>query len=447
MISLRRGRIRLAAGALAVSGLALGGLAGCGNGSSGNPNASATGALTVWVRGSGDSLKAYQKIFDAFTAKTGVKINDFMTLTDFETKLSAAASAHKLPDVVLDDAAQLGSFRSQGIIQPIDPGTIAGSDQIEPTAWNSAKDSTGATYAVPFSAQANVLLIRKDWLDRLHLQVPTTWDEVEAVAKAFTTADPDGDGKADTYGIDVPGSTARGYISWWWSSMLWEAGGDYVKSDGNGKYTATLDSPAAVSAASEFEKLVCTDKVTQPGMLNDDTTAANKAFQTGVAGMYLTGPYTYATSDATSVKGKYIAVAPPKGPASAATLAEGTDAYLMADAKTSEAKQLLSYMISSPAQVMGMTAVPTATIVRLPVNTTVDAAAEHKGDARWALAEQVYKTEGHYEYDSMPNWTALRAETSKELNAMIADCADPTSAMAALNTKFQSLLKQQGVAG
>jgi multiple sugar transport system substrate-binding protein len=229
--------------------------------------------------------------------------------------------------------------------------------------------------------------------------------------------------------------------------MLWEAGGDYVKSDGNGKYTATLDSPAAVTAATEFEKLACTDKVIQPGSLNDDTTATNTAFETGVAGMYLTGPYAYATMDATSVKGKYIVVAPPAGPGSAQTLAEGTDAYMMADSKSNEAKQLLSFMITPQSQTMGMSAVPTATIVRLPINKNVDAATVHKGDPRWALAEQVYRQEGHYEYDNMPNWTALRAETSKELNAMIANCSDPSSAMAALNSKFQSLLQQQGVAG
>jgi multiple sugar transport system substrate-binding protein len=432
--------------ALALSAVSL---SACGSSSStgSDPNANATGPLTVWVRGSGDSLKAYQKIFDAFTAKTGIQIKPFMTLTDFETKLSAAAAGHKLPDVVFDDAAQLGSFETQGIIMPLKESDITGSDQIVPTAWNSAKDATGQILAVPFSAQANVLLIRKDWLDKLHLSVPTTWDQVEAVAKAFTTSDPDGDGKADTYGIDVPGTTSRGYISWWWSSMLWEAGGDYVKSDGNGKYTSALDSPAAVTAATEFEKLACTDKVIQPGALNDDTTAANKAFQTGVAGMYLTGPYAYATMDATSVKGKYIVVAPPAGPASAQTLAEGTDAYLMADSKSNEAKQLLSFMITPQSQTMGMSAVPTATIVRLPINKNVDAATVHKGDQRWALAEQVYQQSGHYEYDNMPNWTALRQETSNELNAMIANCSDPAAAMATLNGKFESLLHQQGVAG
>jgi multiple sugar transport system substrate-binding protein len=437
----------LAAGVLAVFALAFGGLTACSSSGSSNSNATATGPLTVWVRGSGDSLKAYQKIFAAFTAATGIKVNPYMTLTDFETKLSAAASAHRLPDVVLDDAAQLGSFETQGIIQPIDRSAIAGSDQVVSTAWKSAVDLSGTTYAVPFSAQANLLFVRKDWLDKLHLPVPVTWAQMEADAKAFTNDDPDGNGKNDTYGLDVPGSTTRGYISWWWSSMLWQAGGDYVKNDGNGKYTAALDTPAAITAASEFETLACTDKVTQPGMLNDDTTAANKAFQTGVAGMYLTGPYAFATMDASAVKGKYIVIAPPVGPATSETLAEGTDAYLMAGAKTDEAKKLLSFMISPQAQILGMTAVPTATVVRLPINKNVDAAAEHKGDPRWALAEKVYQTQGHYEYDSLPNWTALRQATSNELNAMIANCSNPNGAMATLNSKFQTLLTQQGVAG
>src|ERR1700761_3904935 len=107
----RRGRIT---GIVVVSALSAGLLAGCG--SSPGSSASGSGPLKVWVRGSGDSLKAYDRIFAAFTAKTGVKVQPYMTLTDFETKLSAAASAHDLPDVVVDNASQLGNFESQGII-------------------------------------------------------------------------------------------------------------------------------------------------------------------------------------------------------------------------------------------------------------------------------------------------------------------------------------------
>ena len=49
--------------------------------------------------------------------------------------------------------------------------------------------------------------IRQDWLDNLGLEVPRTWDEMAAVAEAFVTQDPDGNGEADTIGILGPGNS------------------------------------------------------------------------------------------------------------------------------------------------------------------------------------------------------------------------------------------------
>jgi multiple sugar transport system substrate-binding protein len=433
----------LAAGA-AISGAACS--SSSSSGSATSKNAQASGTLNVWIRGAGDSPKAYQKIFDAFTAQTGIKVSiGKATLTDFETALSAAASAHQLPDVVVDDAAQMGNFVSQGIVLPINKGAFTGADQLTDQAWASATDLKGQTYAVPFSAQANVLLIRKDWLDKLGLQPPKTWDDLAKVAQAFTTQDPNGDGKHDTYGLAVPGSTSRGYTSWFWSSFLYSAGGDYLKNNA-GKFTASLNTPQAVASAKFLETQLCTNKDVQPSALGDDTTAANKAFQTGVAGMYLTGPYAFATMDATAVKGKYIVVAPPAGPdGTAGTLAEGTDIFTMADSKQDEATKLEEFMVGADAQKIGMTAVPTATIVRLPVNKTVDAAAVHNNDPRWQLAQQVYSSSGHYEYDNAPNWAQLRQKMSDDLNKLLSSCGDVQTALDGMNSDVTSLLKQQGV--
>ncbi len=441
---------------LALTGCALAGalaLAGCsssstaaGGGRAQSKNAHATGELTVWIRGAGDSPKAYQKIFDAFTAHSGIKVTiATATLTDFETKLTAAASAHRLPDIVIDDAAQLGNFESQGIVLPVDKAGFADADLTD-LAWKSATDLHGQAYAVPFSAQANVLLVRKDWLDRLGLQPPRTWDELAAVAKAFTTRDPDGDGRADTYGLAVPGSTARGYASWFWSSFLYQAGGDFVKSTSDGTYAAAVDSPQALKAAQFLQTQVCTAKDVQPSVLGDDSTATNKAFQTGVAGLYLTGPYAFATMDATAVKGKYIAIAPPVGPSgSVATLAEGTDIFTMADSKSDEATKLERFMVTPEAQKLGMIGVKSATVVRLSVDKNVDAAAVHGGDPRWRTAQQVYAGGGHYEWDNLPNWTALRQKSADELNRLLSSCGDTQTALTTLNGDLNTLLKQQGV--
>jgi putative aldouronate transport system substrate-binding protein len=45
------------------------------------------------------------------------------------------------------------------------------------------------------------LLIRQDWLDKLGLKAPATTQELFDVMKAFTEKDPDGNGRADTYGF------------------------------------------------------------------------------------------------------------------------------------------------------------------------------------------------------------------------------------------------------
>src|ERR1700730_11904556 len=93
-------RQRMVAAAAAICTAAA--LSGCSTSGAATP--AATGPLNVWVRGAGDSAKAYQAIFDKFTTVTGIPITPFFTLTDFETKLSAAATSHTLPDLVVDDA-------------------------------------------------------------------------------------------------------------------------------------------------------------------------------------------------------------------------------------------------------------------------------------------------------------------------------------------------------
>ena len=42
-------------------------------------------------------------------------------------------------------------------------------------------------------------IVRKDWLDKVGMSMPKTTDDLYQLAKAFTTKDPNGDGKKDTY--------------------------------------------------------------------------------------------------------------------------------------------------------------------------------------------------------------------------------------------------------
>ena len=113
--------------------------------------------------------------------------------------------------------------------------------------------------------------------------------------------------------------------------------------------------------------------------------------------------------------------------------------------KSNKTTKLEEFMITPQAQQLRMTGVKTTTVVRLPVNKNVDAATVHSGDQRWQVAQQVYADAGHYEWDNLPNWTALRQKASEELNKLLSSCGDTQSALTTLNSDLNSVLRQQGV--
>jgi putative aldouronate transport system substrate-binding protein len=63
----------------------------------------------------------------------------------------------------------------------------------------------GNFYGVPEGSTSpfRMTAVRTDWLKKVGAGVPTTLEEFENVARLFTTADPDGDGKAGTFGFDI----------------------------------------------------------------------------------------------------------------------------------------------------------------------------------------------------------------------------------------------------
>lgn len=70
------------------------------------------------------------------------------------------------------------------------------------TLW-STLIYNGKNYGVtnPMDAVPMAMFWRKDWLDKLGLEVPETLDDYEKVLTAFVEEDPDGNGKKDTAGL------------------------------------------------------------------------------------------------------------------------------------------------------------------------------------------------------------------------------------------------------
>jgi multiple sugar transport system substrate-binding protein len=422
-------------------------LAGCGAGGAKPVTQDPKAPLELWTRTTpgGDGEKGMKKLAAAFEAATRQKIEVTAIFDDFETKLSQRAAQKDLPDLVLNDSSQLGTMQTQGIVREVDLSAIKGSDQLLESALAVGKGGDGKTYGVPYSAQASALLIRKDWRAKTGLPVPKTWDDLAALAKAFTTQDPDGNGKADTFGLAVPGSTKRGYASWYFSNFLWAGGGDFIAKQADGKYKPAMATPESVAATKWFRDLACSSKVIQPGAATMDTPPTNETFEAGKTGLYVVGPYLLPRFDAGLGKDKYEVVPVPKGPKDSTVLAEGGSVYLMAGSKNEAGQNAFaSFMVSADGQKLGM-AGEKAFNVQLPVNKTVDITTVRK-DPRWKVYADAYRDNGRYA-PSIPNWTPVRQATADTVNALIADCGlDVTSELTKLDKKLSETLSQQGIA-
>jgi multiple sugar transport system substrate-binding protein len=406
--------------------------------------------LQVWIREPPGSAPAQvaDRLVRAFVQKTGYRAKLVALYDDFETKLQQQAAYRQLPDIVINDTGQLGTMQSQGWLVQVDRATFPGGDDLADRAWQAAKAADGNYYGLPFSAHTFAIFVRADWRARLGLPAPKTWTDLLNMAVAFTNRDPDGDGKADTYGLDIPGTTKRGYMAWYFSTYLLDNGGEFLTETQPGRWVPGINESKALQAVTWLKSMFCQYRVVNPDAIQIDTPRAHDTFEKGIAGMYLTGPYMLPRFVKSMGSGKLEVFPVPPGPSGGpGALAEGENVYLtMGSRNRAGQKAFAEFATSVEGQTISMDGDNNGPIVRLPINTKVDVGAVRK-DPRWATFQQLYNSAGGY-MPSVPNWAPFRQMAADALNAVMADCgSDVRSAMDGLAAQFSVELKRQNVYG
>ncbi|MFC5469116.1 extracellular solute-binding protein [Cohnella suwonensis] len=141
---------------------------------------------------------------------------------DYDQKVNLSIASNSLPDAMTVGDTQLRQMVKAGMLEDLtqtyneyaSPQMKKLMDKTEGLALQSATFD-GKLYAIPNinpqSDGVHTMWIRKDWLDKLGLEVPKTLDDLEKVAQAFVEQDPDGNNKKDTIGISAPQSGGRLY--------------------------------------------------------------------------------------------------------------------------------------------------------------------------------------------------------------------------------------------
>ena len=131
---------------------------------------------------------------------------------EYTQKLTMAIASNSLPDILYLPIKEYTQLAKAGKLWALDEVIDQYANEI--TLKNFASDGgdmmeaakiDGTLYGIPVgcfrNCPSNFLWIRKDWLDKLNLTAPESFEDVVEIARAFTTQDPDGNGENDTWGL------------------------------------------------------------------------------------------------------------------------------------------------------------------------------------------------------------------------------------------------------
>lgn len=227
------------AGALALSACGGGGFEEDG-GSSSPASASGPVDLTMLIASSGDAeTDAVKAAADAWAQKSGNKVT-VTVASDMNQQLAQGFASGKPADVFYMDAGRFADYAKNGSLFPYADQLSDNADFYEPLRQTFTYE--GKQYCAPKDFSTLALQINTASWSAAGLtdaDVPTTWEELEAVSKKLTTKDQAGLGIG--VGIDRLGAFVVQNGGWW------------LKDDGSG---ASANTPEVTQALEYVQRNV-----------------------------------------------------------------------------------------------------------------------------------------------------------------------------------------------
>ena len=164
--------------------------------------------------------------------EAGVKIN-WQEVSDdaWGQQKNPSASAGEIADISIRAFSAGDAVQFPGLLEDLSKHMDALPNveeffKQEPDAKKLVEDPQEKTfYVLPssrgksYAGSGQNMMINKTWLDKLGLDIPTTWDEFKTVLEAFKTQDPNGNGKADEIPMNVR-ALGTDALGGWWNMFL-----------------------------------------------------------------------------------------------------------------------------------------------------------------------------------------------------------------------------------
>ena len=269
-------------------------------------------------------IKAYiSPQLSEFEKETGIKVRlEMMVDTQMRKKQDIILAGHdaSLDFFTLQMDNRGVALTSAGLLENLQP--FLDNPKLTPTDYDYPGDWAGGCLNtasvidgqpvnnIVYSAQAQVLHIRKDLFAKYNVKVPTTLAELEDAAKKLTIKDKNGN--VETYGFLTRGWGRLATATF--ATYLWNYGGSWIKTV-DGQRVPNINSPEALQALEYYGRMI-RDYAPAAALNNRPNANANMFAAGKVAMVSALNYYIYQFEDPkqSRVAGKVATILVPSGP-------------------------------------------------------------------------------------------------------------------------------------
>ncbi|MBN1523644.1 MAG: extracellular solute-binding protein [Spirochaetales bacterium] len=217
---------------------------------------------------------------------TGIELEILQpTHNKYEEKLKIMIAGGDIPDIFETMPTFASLYAKEGAAVALD-GFIAANPNLASVPkrlLDSYRSQDGKLYFFPLQLGGGCVgYIRKDWLDKLGLSIPTTYDELVNVMEAFTKRDPDGDGQANTYGYSATLMGDGIFQDMYNRNIMLDAKGNFFVK--NGKWVDGFAQPEMKEALARWQKLYKAG-IIDPEIFTNQTSDMREKFFQGRTGI------------------------------------------------------------------------------------------------------------------------------------------------------------------
>ena len=267
--------------------------------------------LVVWHDLGDNGIKWFQSLSAEFAkSRPGVTVKSINYPTDqwFGRSISAI-NTNTAPDLIFNNYERVIRVADQtNKLVDLKPVLATVSDK----SFLTEDDLRVATHAekmiiLPIQRVQMGFGVRKSWLDKVGEKFPVTWADVQRVAVKFRDNDPDGDGKANTFGMALEAAKPRDLIHII-DLFMFGSGLRHTLIDPQGKIV--VDEPARAKVLEEVLKAFTEYRYVPPDTINHSFAEMYQVIEGGKGGMFRVGDWNVKKWDTPAVLGGDFLVGP-----------------------------------------------------------------------------------------------------------------------------------------